>query len=208
MAAAFGVAVVLSLLPVGASANHLGTDPSADTTDVALDEAALAAATPDELRAIVADLGARNDALAEDNVTLQRTVDELSIERDELAGSLERFDEVYDRLEADRQLLVELRKDLADSRPEAEAQLERMRTLALLSDPAGLGQTIDRVEESAPAFLDWRFTEFSTADEATQAYIDSGASAFDTSMTEFRNEVLLSVANRLDGLLTVIDRIR
>ena len=163
---------------------------------------------PDELRAIVEDLGARNDALEADNTSLQRTIDDLSSERDELARSLGRFDDVYDALEADRQLLFELRKGLPETRPEAEAQLERMRSLALLSNPTRLGQIIDRVAETAPAFFEWRFTEFTSSDEATQAYIDTGANAFDSSMTEFRNEVLMSVANRLDGLLTVIDRLR
>ncbi len=56
--------------------------------------------------------------------------------------------------------------------------------------------------------MDWRFSDFTTTEEATQAYIDSGANAFNSLMTDFRNEVLLSVANRLDGLLTVIDRAR
>jgi hypothetical protein len=194
---------MLSTLPASALANHLGSDPGAAPTEIELDEA-----TADELRAIVADLGARNDALEADNTSLHLQVDELSGERDQLARSLSHLDEVYDGLEADRQLLFELRKGLPETRPEAEAQLERMRTLALLSNPSRLGQIIDRVAETAPDFFDWRFTEFTSADEATRAYIDSGANAFDASMTDFRNEVLLSIANRLDGLLTVIDRLR
>jgi len=129
-------------------------------------------------------------------------------ERDELARGLDRFHELYDALEADRQLLFELRKGIPESRPEAEAQLTRLQSLALLSDPARLGDLVDRVEDAAPPFMDWRFSDFTTTEEATQAYIDSGANAFDSLMTEFRNEVLLSVANRLDGLLTVIDRAR
>ncbi len=44
--------------------------------------------------------------------------------------------------------------------------------------------------------------------EAGEAYVNSGANAFDTTMNEFRNEVLMSVANRLDGILTIIDRTR
>jgi ABC-type transporter Mla subunit MlaD len=197
------VAVTLLILPASAQANHLGTDHGTSTTEISLDEA-----TPEQLRAIVEELGARNDELAADNTSLQQTIDALSTERDDLARSLARFDQAYDALEADRQLLFELRKGLPETRPEAQAQLDRMRSLALLSNPAGLGQIIDRVTEAAPAFLEWRFTEFGSMDEASQAYIDTGANAFDSSMTEFRNEVLMSVANRLDGLLTVIDRAR
>jgi len=179
-------------------------------------------ATVDELRTLVDDLSLANDALAADNASLQQTVDAfaadnarleqtadaLAAERDQLQGSLRRFDELYEPLEADRQLLFELRKGLPETRPEAEAQLERLRDLALASDPASLGQLVDRVTDTAPAFLDWRFGDFSTTQEFSSAYVESGANAFDTSMEEFRSEVLRSVANRLDGLLTILDRAR
>ena len=135
-------------------------------------------------------------------------MDDLSAERDQMARTLSHFDDIYEPMEADRQLLFELRKDLPETRPEAEAQLERMRSLALAADPAHLGQLVDRLGEAAPAFLDWRFSDHASDAEAAQTYVDSGASAFDTTMSEFRNEVLLSVANRLDGILTVIDRVR
>ena len=61
---------------------------------------------------------------------------------------------------------------------------------------------------TAPAFLDWRFGEFNTTQEFSSAYVESGANAFDSSMEEFRSEVLRSVASRLDGLLTILDRAR
>ncbi len=165
-------------------------------------------ATVDELRSLVDDLSLVNDALTADNSTLQRTIDELLRERDALRTSIERFDDLYAPLEADRQLLFELRKDLPETRSEAEAQLERMRSLALTSDPARLGQLVDRLDDTAPAFLDWRFGEFDPSADVAAAYIDTGANAFDSSMDEFRSEVLMSVANRLDGLLTILDRAR
>lgn len=166
------------------------------------------AATADELRTLVDDLHLANDALSRDNTALQQSIGELQRERDELRASLSRFDDLYGPLEADRQLLFELRKDLPETRPEVEAQLDRMRSLALTSDPARFGRLVDRLDDAAPAFLDWRFGEYVTAQDFNQAYIDSGANAFDTSMSEFRSEVLMSVANRLDGLLTILDRAR
>ena len=99
-----------------------------------------------------------------------------------MARTLSHFDDVYEPMEADRQLLFELRKDLPETRPEAEAQLERMRSLALAADPARLGQLVDRVGEAAPDFLDWRFGDYASDAEAAQAYLDSGASAFDTTI--------------------------
>jgi hypothetical protein len=171
----------------------------------ALDESNL-----EELRAELATLSDENDQLQADNASLEESLSRLEGERDQLARGLERFADLYDVMEADRQLLFELRKGVPESRPEAEAQLSRLRDLALLSDPARLGDLIDRVEDAAPSFMDWRFGVggFTSTEEATQAYIESGANAFDSLMTEFRNEVLLSIANRLDGLLTVIDRAR
>ena len=65
---------------------------------------------------------------------------------------------------------------------------------------------MDRVSENAPAFFEWRFTQFGSQQEAAAAYISTGANAFDTTMEEFRDAVLLSVANRIDGLLNTIDR--
>jgi hypothetical protein len=186
LAAILGVA--LALLSGGTMT--LATDRSAaDPGDAAISvsESALEDATPEELRDLVG---------------------ELAGERDTLARTLARFDDLYEPLEADRQLLFELRKGVPETRPEAEAQIERLRSLAKSSDPSRLGRVVERVAEAAPEFFDWRFTEFATAQEATEAYIASGANAFDSSMSEFRNEVLLSVANRLDGLLTTIDRTR
>lgn len=167
-----------------------------------------AGTTINELRTLVDDLSLANDSLEADNSTLQQSVATLSEERDRLQASLTRFDTMYEPLEADRQLLFELRKGLPETRPEAEAQLARIRNLALSSNPRKLGQLVDRVDDAAPAYFDWRFTQFTSTQEATEAYINSGANAFDSTMNEFRNEVLLSVANRLDGLLTIIDRVR
>jgi TolA-binding protein len=179
------------------------TDPDLPTSGQVSDEAPSA-----DLRAQLDDLSLRYEELSADNMSLQQAVDELSAERDQMARTLSHFDDVYEPMEADRQLLFELRKDLPETRPEAEAQLERIRSLALAADPAHLGQLVDRLGEAAPVFLDWRFEDHVSDTEAAQAYVDSGASAFDTTMSEFRNEVLLSVANRLDGILTVIDRLR
>ena len=203
--------VMLASLLVPASATAMdapAADAAAAELDPAMGDPVAMAATVEELRLLVDDLSLDNQALQADNETLQQTVEALAHERDRLRGSLQRFDDLYEPLEADRQLLFELRKGMPETRPEAEAQLERIRSLALSSDPARLGQLVDRMEDTAPAFLDWRFGEFSNSAEFSSAYIETGANAFDTSMEEFRSEVLRSVANRLDGLLTTLDRVR
>jgi len=160
------------------------------------------------LQGELASLTDRNVTLTDENAALSVDLAAISVERDRLVASITHFDKLYDPLEADRQLLFELRKGLPETRPEAEAQLNRIRRLALSSNPSRLGQVVDRVSESAPAFFEWRWTQFTSTEEASAAYINTGANAFESSMEDFRSAVLLSVANRLDGLLNVIDRVR
>jgi hypothetical protein len=186
LAAVLGLmATLIVAAPLLAAQNEAGRDIAVESVDVSA--RALEDASRDELRDMVGTL---------------------ADERDSLARSLEHFEDLYAPLEANRQLLFELRKGTPETRPEAEAQLERLRSLAVAADPSQLTPLIAKVQQAAPAFFDWRYTEFADAQEATRAYVDSGAGAFDTTMSEFRNEVLLSVANRLDGLLTVLDRLR
>lgn len=202
--AAVSVLSAMLLVPTAAAA----MDTGAAEVDPVGSESIAATATIDELRTLVADLTSANDALVASNTDLQSVIDSLSAERDQLAASIGRFDDLYDPIEADRQLLFELRKELPETRNEAEAQLARIRSLALSSDPQGLGRLVDRVDETAPAFLDWRFGEFATSAEFSAAYVETGANAFDSSFEELRSEALRTVANRLDGLLTILDRVR
>lgn len=141
-----------------------------------------------------------------DELTAQ--VGELTAERDRLLAAVAAFGTLYDPMEADRLLLTELRKQLPATRLEAEAYLNRMQRLALISDPARLGPVAGRVQEVAPVYLDWRDQQFATPQEANAAYLESGASGFDTNWTLFRNAILLTVANRLDTVLSVMDRAR
>lgn len=200
-----GVSVLL-LLPAASLATD-GTTSGAEP-DLLAGGQVVDGAPLTELHAQLEDLTLRYDELLADHASLEATLAEVSSERDQLARTLERFDDSYGPMEADRQLLLELRKEAPETRPEAEAQLERIRRLALTADSAHLGQLVDRLGEAAPDYLDWRYAEHLDPATAAQAYVDSGANAFDSTMSEFRNEVLLSVAGRLDGILTVIDRVR
>ena len=146
---------------------------------------------------------------------LQAQIDELNAqvatlaaERDRLAGVVDQFNDLYEPMEADRLLLAELRKDLPETRAEADAYLARIQTLALQSDPARLGSAAERMIDAAPAFLDWRDQDFETQEAAAQAFVDTGASVFGETFIDLRNAILLTVANRIDAVLTGIDRTR
>jgi hypothetical protein len=112
-----------------------------------------------------------------------------------------------DALAADRALLVELRKDVPATRDEAIDYVERVATLALTSDPAGLGVIVSRVREAAPVWLDWREGQYATTQEAADAYARTGAAAFDVSWENLHDAVLLTVVNRLDTIIDLADRI-
>jgi hypothetical protein len=206
--------------------------PGAIASDAALPD--VEASTPElspaeaealvtELRSRVDELAAANTELSDENSTLvdemetlsaerdhlQQEVDAIARDRDRLADGLTRFDELYDPLEADRKLLLALRKPIEDmTRPEAEQHIALVRDLAQQSNPSELGQLADRLGEAAPAFLDWREQRFTSTEEASRAFLDSGANAFTTTMEDFTNKFLLSVASRLDSLLTILDRVR
>ena len=195
----------LMLVPAGAT---MAVDTGTAEVEAGLTDSVATTASVDELRALVQDLSLANDTLKADNSDLQTAIDALAQERDRLSASIERFDDLYAPIESDRQLLFELRKELPETRPEAEAQLARISSLALSSDPQRLGQIVDRVDDATPAFLDWRFGQFTTTQEFSEAYVNTGANAFDSSFDELRSEALMTVANRLDGLLTILDRIR
>ena len=64
--------------------------------------------------------------------------------------------------------------------PEAEKIAEGMKSVPLTVSFA------DRVDETAPAFLDWRFGEFDSTAEFSAAYVETGANAFDSSFEELR----------------------
>jgi hypothetical protein len=110
-------------------------------------------------------------------------------------------------LAADRVLLAALRKDVPISRDEGEAFVARVVDLALASDPASLGVIVSRVREAAPAWLEWREGQYTTAQEAADAYARSGAAAFDASWENLHDAVLLTVMNRLDTIIDLADRI-
>jgi len=112
-----------------------------------------------------------------------------------------------DVLATDRALLVELRKDIPATREEAIEHIARVTSLALASDPAGLGVIVSRVREAAPAWLDWRDGQYPTSQDASDAYARTGAAAFDVSWANLHDAALLTVVNRLDTIIDLADRI-
>jgi hypothetical protein len=108
-----------------------------------------------------------------------------------------------DKMESDRLLLAELRKDVPTDRAEAEAYLSQVEDLALSSDPARLGTIVSRVRDAAPAWLDWRAQQYASTQEAAAAYVSSGAAAFDASWGNLHDAILLTVVDRLSTIISL-----
>ncbi len=138
-------------------------------------------------------------ALASPAVAPSSTIDPAAV-----AAAAARLGKMAATLESDRLLLAELRKQLPQARAEAEAYLARVEQLALAADPARLGVVVSRVRQAAPAYLDWRDQRFATSTEAQDAYLQSGAAAFDATWSALQDAILLSVANQIDTILDVV----
>lgn len=130
---------------------------------------------------------------------------ELRRERDRLQQLTESLTLQADEMEASRLLLIELRKDLPESRFEAELYLERLGDLGRAADPVRLAQLARRLDEASGIFLDWRHAEFSSNEERNRAFSESGAHGFSTAFFNYQDAVLLSVSNRLESLLVLMD---
>ncbi len=137
---------------------------------------------------------------------LNREVQRLNAEKEGLQRVVTRLQALYSPLEADRLLLAELRKDIPESRREAEAYIERMRRLALRSDPVRLGPLATRLVEAAPVYLAWLDQEFASPEEANREFVQSGARGFRTTFSTLSNAILLTVIDRLDAILDLLDR--
>lgn len=198
------LAAVLLITPAAGAGD---ADPPSEGGGLATRSATPAPGQTDSLPDIQADQAPLDELRARvERLTLELEL--VTRERDRLALLMTSLEAMYPQLEADRLLLTELRKPLPQDRAALEVHIERLRNLALRSDPARLGLIVDRLMQAVPDYLAWMDRSFGSSAEADQDYVNSGAAAFTTRLEELRAAILLSVANRLDGLLNTFDRVR
>ena len=108
----------------------------------------------------------------------------------------------------DRLLLVELRKEIPQSRNEAHEHWKNVKTIAIQTD-SSLGPAIDKVIMRVDPYYDW----IAKLDNVTndQEYIEwiiegqmSGAYTYSDEIVEFRNDALLAVIIRMDAALSLV----
>ena len=104
-------------------------------------------------------------------------------------------------LEAHRLLLVEIRKSTPDARRAATAYWQGLKRLAVEVDPS-LGPKADRVLRLLPVYFDWIEESFATSCDSVDALINTGAVDFGTVATDFEKDVLLTLINRMDAIVT------
>ena len=113
-------------------------------------------------------------------------------------------DRFIKRLESDRRLLSEIRKEVPEARMEAELYLKRLKDLAAKSDPVRLVPLVNRVLEQAPIYFDWVDREFENEEERAMEYYVGGARGFNFALESFKSAVMMTIINRLDIAARVI----
>ncbi len=108
------------------------------------------------------------------------------------------INQFIDSLEADRRLLVEIRKEVPTTRNEAENYLVRLKELSTLSDPVRLVPLANRVLSQAPIYFDWVDGEFESQEEQVAEYYIGGARGFHFALEAFKSAVMFTLINRLD----------
>ena len=116
-------------------------------------------------------------------------------------------DSLAAKLEADRLLLAEIRKDVPEAIEEAVLYLERMKILSKLSDPVRLVPLFERVLDQAPIYFQWLETEYENQDEQITEYYVGGARGFSFAMDNFKSAVFFVIMNRLDIASRVISQL-
>jgi TolA-binding protein len=142
-------------------------------------------------------------------LTLEKQIQSIQSQVTEEQGSLESLREMSDTVERHRLLLVELRKELPESREESIAYWNTMKTIASRADTA-LASPADKVILKIDNYFDWNErTPSPTAPVDDYMawladYSTSGAIAYEEANVTFTREALLSVIGQMD---TVVSRL-
>jgi hypothetical protein len=116
--------------------------------------------------------------------------------------------ELIAKLESDRLLLAQVRKQVPQTREEAELYLSRLKRLASHSDPVRLVPLANRVLDQSVIYYDWLEREFENPGERVVEYYIGGARGFHIAVEEFKSAAMFTVINRLDvtvGILTELE---
>ena len=132
--------------------------------------------------------------------SLKEDLTDLKIVEDQLAVVTKEISQ----LESHRLLLIELRKDMPETRTSAISYWHRVKSLAVKADPS-LGPKADRVIRLIPAYFDWAEGEYVDTYESVVTYVDTGANDFGTIVGDFEKDVFLSIITKWDALISQVE---
>jgi len=160
----------------------------------------------------------RNKSSLEAN--LEKTLQDLESARERIGDlskdvevSKERMNSIsaaMAKLDNDRMLLIELRKDLPETREDALSFWKNVKSIAVKSDPA-LGPSVDKIINWIDAYFDW--ADRAPPEDATDAQLGawlldlyrSGAMNYGAAIDDFENEAMLTVTTHIDLTLSVVE---
>ena len=158
------------------------------------------------------ELNVLENQLQDNKIQLSDSILRSEISESELSKLNSRLDSItttIEKFENDKLLLVELRKEIPSSRNEAHNHWDRVKGIAVVSDPT-LGPKIDKVISMIDAYYDWLEDQpgvNSTDAEFFNWIIEgniSGAINYTAEIGQFQNDALLAVIIRMDAAISLV----
>ncbi|MBF8267691.1 MAG: hypothetical protein HW388_1199 [Dehalococcoidia bacterium] len=179
------------------------------TSQVLLKALDQASQREDALRSQLSQAEAQASSAQEELAQKKAELDNLHLAQSEAQSGLEKLQDLRDQansIESFRVLLVEMRKDLPQTREEALTHWSRVKSLVARADPS-LVSPIDRVILRIDNYFDWddRSPSPSAPIEEYLAwladYTSSGAVAYEDAVRGFTKDTLLALINRMDSVV-------
>ena len=157
-----------------------------------------------DIRAELDDIRSQLDERDAELTRLQRRIEAAPETRSAFPGipDVERFAE---QIEADRLLLVEMRKELPDERREAFAFWNNVKELAAVSDPSLVAKA-NNVITALPAYFNFLETDFENQQDAVLTFQLTGASDYEAASDDFWRSFALSLIDRLTIVSDNVER--
>lgn len=160
---------------------------------------------------LIAKLNTTEVALSAKEAQLSKSLNNLSGNQTQLATIKQKLGTIQNltqKLNNDRLLLGELRKDIPSHLEDARVYWKGVKTIAFKVDPT-LGPTVDQILDT----LDNYFVSYiyplrnsTSADQFGQIFVDAeyaGAFAYSDAIDKFETDALLAVTTHLDNLITL-----
>ena len=170
------------------------------------------AALSEKVSLLNSEITVLENTLEDNKVQLSVAIQDAEMSEAEISKLNTRLNSItktIEKFENDKLLLVELRKEIPSSRSEAYNHWERVKDIAIVSDPT-LGPKIDKVISMIDAYYDWldqqpgvNSTDTDFFNWIVEGNI-SGAINYTSEIGKFQNDALLAVIIRMDAAISLV----